>query len=336
MKNRFKSSSWLAIGLALVAIWRAEPLHAADALPEPGPENKGMRLRFTVKPEGAGTNEGYRVRLELINTTDQPVPLAADWGNDGQKGDFKEWLEAACSIETDPAIMPPMAQYLVSLRTLPQPEFTLAPKEILAVEWVSIGRKLKNTISKPGYNSNPTFPTVGLYAVHASLSICSASNAAARAKNLPTRTPDGRGIILARGRPLPDELSEAQPHGEILLRSNEQLVPIGGSRELPRHTFGKVAWVNTNQNKAMIDLGLQQKIEVGDRFRVYTGRIGYWDLKITKLSLTTAEESLQPINEQDPLSATKYMPPVEPGQFAELILPTDPRFKTLPDSVARE
>ena len=78
---------------------RAEP-----ALPEPGPENSGMRLRFVVTPEKHGTNESYNVRLDLLNVTDKPITLEADWPYEQDRGDFKEYLESDVSIETSPAI----------------------------------------------------------------------------------------------------------------------------------------------------------------------------------------------------------------------------------------
>ena len=70
-------------------------------LPEPGPETGGMRLRYVVTPEKNGSNEIFRVRVDLINTTDHPIQLVGDWEGDRKTGDFKEYLEADISITTD-------------------------------------------------------------------------------------------------------------------------------------------------------------------------------------------------------------------------------------------
>src|SRR5262245_6526910 len=76
---------------------------AADA--EPGPEDAGLRLRFTVVPREDAAKPGYEVRLDLLNVSHQDVMLQTAWRSD-QTGDVKEYLEAAASIESVPAIAP--------------------------------------------------------------------------------------------------------------------------------------------------------------------------------------------------------------------------------------
>ena len=78
---------------------------AAADWPEPGPENYGMRLRWVVEPELKGTNESYRVRVDLINVTDRPIKLLGDWPDDYYTGDYREYLAADISIRTEPPIM---------------------------------------------------------------------------------------------------------------------------------------------------------------------------------------------------------------------------------------
>jgi hypothetical protein len=77
----------------LLLLFCAGPLRAAE-LVEPGPEDGGMRLRLVVNPLGAGSNQAFRVRAELINVTNHPVRLVADWTSDSEKGDFKDYFEA--------------------------------------------------------------------------------------------------------------------------------------------------------------------------------------------------------------------------------------------------
>jgi hypothetical protein len=284
----------------------------AESLPEPGPENAGLRLRLRVDTAGQGSNETFHARLDLINTTAQPVRLRADWEDDSQKGDFKEWLEADASIETYPEIIPWMGQAMAGRRTSAQPEIILRAKETLRVEWTASGRRLKNKVDRVLYTQNPTFPTDGLYAVHTIVRLRRATDVTSSA---------GRG----------GSMDDWRPQGDILLRSNEQMVPVGGSQELPKHSYGRVMSVNTNRNTATIDLGALQKITPGDHFMVYAGMIGdYWDLRITTVHGSSAEGTLTPMG--DNISAQGNIRPsmIAQGRMAELIPPDDPRFKKLP------
>src|ERR1041384_4132432 len=106
---------------------------AETNLPEPGPENSGLRLRFVVTPEGKGTGETYRVRLDLINVTDKPIELIGDWPGDRDTGDFKDYLEADVNIETMPELMPPMYQAMMERRKTAQPTYTLKPQTVLTL-----------------------------------------------------------------------------------------------------------------------------------------------------------------------------------------------------------
>ena len=84
--------------LALLAAL-ALPLGAAEPtipLPEPGPEAGGLRLRLLVSPRSG--NEGYEVRVDLLNASDRTITVRANWRND-EAGDLREYIDAGTSIE---------------------------------------------------------------------------------------------------------------------------------------------------------------------------------------------------------------------------------------------
>jgi hypothetical protein len=81
----------------------------------------------------------------------------------------------------------------------------------------------------------------------------------------------------------------------VLLRSNEQLIPIGGSRELPKHTYGPLWGAYEETKTAMLGLGSLHKIAMGDRFLIHTGTIGMtWTLTLTKVEADRSMGTLEP------------------------------------------
>ncbi len=87
------------------------------AQPDPGPENGGLQLRFVLLPV---SEEGFEVRLDLINATNRDIVLRAGWQYEANYGDMKEYIEAAASIETYPAIAPWVGQVPMWNRKSPQ------------------------------------------------------------------------------------------------------------------------------------------------------------------------------------------------------------------------
>ena len=75
------------------------------ALPEPGPEDGGLRLRLVVEPRPRADKEGFDVRIDLVNISDRAVTLRSGWQAD-ESGGVKDYLEAATSIECEAAIAP--------------------------------------------------------------------------------------------------------------------------------------------------------------------------------------------------------------------------------------
>jgi len=219
-------------------------VHAAEA-PEPGPEDGGLRLRLAVKPR-ADAKEGYNVQLEVLNVSDRPVTLRARWRDDREAGDVKGYLEAATSIECVPAVAPWIGAVQEGRRTLPQPEHVLKPGEVLTVDWRTEGPRLKNRVTDPNEVQNPRFPFPGLYSVHATIDVITAA-----------RT--------------------------VRLRSNEQLVAVGGSRAMPKYTFGQLWSVDPEKRTAILGLGSLHKVAVGDQFEIGNAKNGHWKLTITRV-----------------------------------------------------
>jgi len=211
-----------------------------------------------VSPSSYAGREGYEVRLDLINTAKQDVTFRAGWWYERDQGGVKDYIEASTSIETYPPIAPWAGQVMGPHRTTPQPEYVLKAGEVLSVGWHSDGRRLKNKVTDPNSVQNPEFPFPGLYSVHAMLKI---------------NTSD---------RP-------------VLLRSNEQLVSIGGSRESPKHSYGQLREVDADAKTATLGLGSLHKIEPGDEFQIRTGMTEFWRLTITQVAPESSTGVLEPL-----------------------------------------
>jgi hypothetical protein len=213
-------------------------------------------MRLVVTPNAKAGAEGYDVRLELLNVSDRAIWLKANWSHDTDKGDLKDYLEAATSIESDPPIAPWVGQVQGGYRKWPQPEQELKAGDSLSIHWQTQGRQLKNSVTDPNAVQNPQFPASGLYAVRAALVV---------------RT-DQRTVRL---------------------RSNEQLVSVGGSRAMPRHTFGRFQDVDAAAKTATLDLGTLHKVAVGDKFH-HQSMLGSWVLTITKVEPEWSFGRLEP------------------------------------------
>ena len=226
--------------------------------PDPGPEDGGLRLRLVVLPHPKADREGYDVRVDVLNTTKADITLRAGWWYDTDKGDAKDYIEASTSIETYPTIAPWVGQVRAQHRTLPQPDYVLKAGEVLSLSWHTDGRRLKNKVTDPNTVQNPDFPFPGLYSVHATLRI----NRADRA---------------------------------VLLRSNEQMVAVGGNPGAPKHTYGQLWGTETETKTARLGLGSLHKIEQGDEFQIRTGMMDFWKLTITQVEPESSTGRLEPL-----------------------------------------
>jgi hypothetical protein len=75
------------------------------------------------------------------------MTLRAGWRND-DAGDVKDYIEAATSIESVPAVSPWIGGVRKTRRTLPQPEYLLNAGEVLSVRWQTQGRHLTDPCAK--------------------------------------------------------------------------------------------------------------------------------------------------------------------------------------------
>ncbi len=248
--------------LTLVVLPALVSLTAATSeLPEPGPEAAGMRMRLAVTPHPESDKEGYDLQVDLISVSQEPTLLRAnEWRSWRHEGSFQEFLEPAVSIETDPAIeryVGQVARPLLGI-TAAEPEYTLQPGETLSVKWHTMGRHLKNSVTNPFEVQNPELKEAGLYSVHASI------------------------VLTVAGRP-------------VRLRSNEQLVPTGGSRETPKHTYGPVVRADETTMTAMLGLGALDKISLGEQFVIRSGlKDVVWTLTITNVAPSFCFGTLEP------------------------------------------
>lgn len=263
-------STFLAIAIA-VSLFSPSLLAQEPSLPEAGPENSGLRLRFQVTPRQTKAGDEFDVRLDLINVKDETVTVFADWPHKPE-GDFSDYVEMAASIRTHPEIMLWGIQVMADLREKPESKHTLAAGETLTVKWTSKGRRLKNRLIRPNEIHNPYFPTNGLYATHVELKL-----------QVPGAAP---GTLPPR----------VQGHGRhsILLRSNEQLVSVGGSKTAPKSAVAKVTGVQEGYRSASISLGSLHGIEVGDEFIMRTGMSVFWRLAVVSVEERHSVVTLHP------------------------------------------
>ena len=259
---------WLPLLTLLVAV--ALPLRAAEVvtLPEPGPEDGGLRMRLRVVPRTDIVEDGYEVRVDLINVSDRAIALRAGWTSE-DAGDLKDYLDAATSIECVPAVQRWSGGVIRGQRRSPQPEQVLERGASLSVQWRTQDRHLKNRVTNPNEVQNPEFPFPGLYSVHATLNVITTD-----------RT--------------------------VALRSNEQLVPVGGSRAMPKHTLGQVSPTGADGKTAMLDLGSQHKVEPGDRFE-HLSKIAHWRLTVTDVKPGHSIGNLELVFPHTPIPAPSRM-----------------------------
>lgn len=214
-----------------------------------GPVSGGLRMRLEVTPLWEQTNEGFRVRINLLNTSKQDITIRPRWTQPSsyqpQPG-MQAYIEAALSIESFPPLAPWRGQ-VGSGHPSTEEQSVLKPGQPLSVEWNATGMRLKNKNPNPLESHNPEFIVAGLYSVHALLAL----------------TVDERPIVL---------------------RSKEQFVSIGGSQAMPRHTYGEIINVDSKKKTASLKLGSAQGVELGDHFQVERSYfVDTWELVITQV-----------------------------------------------------
>ena len=250
-------------------------------LPTPGPERDGIRVRLIVESERVDDNDEFRVRVDLINVSDNTINLSGDWPHH-RSGTFPEYVKAAAGIRTDPDIMLWGIQTMATRPPAPRSDYTLASGETLTVEWTSQGRRLKTGVIFPNTTRNPYFPVDGLFRVTAEIPLF-------------VQTPKSDSDNADTG--------ETQPAArrKILLRSNEQLVSIGGSTRAPKATMVKIGHLHEDGKSCNISAGQLSGAEKGDAYLARTGMGVFWKLTVTEVHdhHSVAEFTLQPIRESE-------------------------------------
>jgi hypothetical protein len=280
----------IAACVATVLMLSQVCLSAVDvALPEAGPEVAGLRLRLLVNAKHGEAGDEFQSRLDLINVTDKAIRVSADWPNH-MKGSFQEYMEAAASIRTYPDITLWGIQVMATRQPAPQAKHVLGAGETLSVEWTTKGRRLKNRVLHPNSNRNPYFPSDGLYSVHAELFLNVESDAA---------------VLEDAEKPASESADKRRP---VLLRSNEQLVSVGGSNHAPKTAIGGVQHVSDDFKTGQISIGTVEGIQKGDQFFARTGMLALWKLTVTDsrfaYSMVSVEQT--PFGTENPAKARPH------------------------------
>lgn len=230
--------------LLLLVPWAL--LQAGESLPEPGPENSGLRLRFVVTPVAGAEKRTNQFRVELLNVSQKPITLIADWPYEGNKGDFGYYVKTQLVFITSPRTLPFTYQTAGIKRMSPQPRHTIRPGESFKVEWKAGDPQLIDCGERPlpiDYFPHPLL-VPGLYRVRVSIDL---------------KTADDKTISL---------------------ESNEQQIAAGGKTHRPKHSVGRMAAVEPKKARAEIDLGKIEKVEKGDRFVIAVSLETRWHLTI--------------------------------------------------------
>lgn len=155
--------------------------------------------------------------------------------------EYGDFIKDEISFSTFPDIAPSRGQVKLNARTGKAATVTIKPNSMFITAWESKNSRLKTEYSLIG---NPEFRYPGLYGIRAQLVL------------------------------------QTQSQSKIFLYSNEEFVPIGGSYGLPKHTTAKIIEINQQDETALINLGLLNKIENGDEFIVIGSKSMKWELKV--------------------------------------------------------
>ena len=236
-------------------------VRAAEPAILPGPENGGLRLQFSVtaKPRIAG----FEVQLDLLNVTQDRITLQTAWGSNDD-GDVQEYLKTVAELETIPLFAPEHgATGALEERTEPQRTLALQAGETLSLRWQTSERRLKGNPSERVFSilsPNPQLDEPGLYSVRVLLDVPATS-------------------------------------GTVRLRSNEQLVSIGGSLKTPKPTAARIVSVTRHRQSARIDLGKLDQVAPGDQFE-FVSKTSSWRLMIADTYLRSSEGKLELISSE--------------------------------------
>lgn len=242
----------LAIGLLI-----GSTASAAD-LPEPGPDREGLRLRLTV--EKAKEQPGYDFTLQLLNVSDKPVQLVAEYFYE-TAAPFETYFRESIHFTSYPEVQPSHFGSSGEERTTPQPTATIKPGGSLSTGWRVNCCELGGSEET---NEVLVLLRPGLYLIRAHGNL---------------RTADGR---------------------HVKLWSNEQPFSTDGSQSAPAASTATLKFIETDANSGKpvleLDVGEEDGVAVGDLFDFGDGKTSYWRLKVTQVE---ARASTAVVVEQD-------------------------------------
>lgn len=217
-----------------------------------GPENQGLRMQLQIDhTEDANNSDIYKVSVSFHNVTHEDITLVAQWDDEREKGNYGEFVKKETIFEAFPRVAIQSAQTVMPpKRTSPQPTMTVKASESISLAWLTSPRQLK---PKGYYNTIPVpFPSDGLYSI--------------RAKFIAISTENKR----------------------ILLYSNYCQLSVGHSNVLPKFAMASIIQSDPNENKVLLPLGSDQKIQVGDKFITRYFPFANWEITISEVYTSTA------------------------------------------------
>jgi len=275
----------LALGL-LAAIFCAGCAH--EPMLEYGPENHGLRLGLSIRTTRFGdpepTTNVYVIRLDLFSSRKQLILLVADWPYEELKGNYAEFVKSAVAFLSFPEVQPSSTRTTGAARKSPQPKCTLKPGEHLLIKWETIDAfKVRDIFDSE--NKKPLFPSAGLYGVR--IRVLLVTDAGER----------------------------------ILLTSNEQQVPVGGSVAMPKYATAQVVSAYPEKKIATINLGSDHGIAKGDTFLIKWGLQASWRLTITNVHEQFAEGAVKTLHSEGGMPAfppEHWMATLEPPDLENI------------------
>jgi hypothetical protein len=224
---------------------------AEDQLPEPGPENKGLRLRLLVENDISMVDE-HTVSVEILNVSDKAITLV---GSAGVKS-FEDHLPGATTFNVYPAVLSHGFQIGVGDDPA-RPEVTIMPAKSFLAKWPIKGRLLSAHHKCWGLS----FPTSGRFDIRAELTL----------------------DLKVEGEVRPVIDLDNETRSRIHIWSNSQPFVVGGSNKAPKGCVGTVIMGDAEKKTVFLDgLGTFNDTQPGDRFRIDLPMRGYWDLEIEK------------------------------------------------------
>ena len=117
--------------------------YGGEVLPEPGPQNGGLRLRFVAHSSHEDGADRHDMRLDLINVGDEPVILETKFIYEEEGQYVEDYLRLKVTFTSVPEVMRfGRGQTGGTSRESPQPKKVIEPGGYLPVFWTVEGNVL--------------------------------------------------------------------------------------------------------------------------------------------------------------------------------------------------